>query len=111
MFTEAERQIFEYHDGSAIVAADPMELARRVLQAFEGDPNATIRQMEVEANPLPVVCVATDRFIAGVRQAFNLEPFNPKTGEGALEQDCHRIWNEYQAWLEKKSPKRDPSLI
>ena len=110
MYSENERRIYEYHNGEKIIAADPMVLARRVLMAFEGDPNKVIDRMDPQANSLAIACEATDKFVAGVRQAFDLKPFDPDTGEGTLEQDVHRVWNEYQEWVQKKSPATDPSL-
>lgn len=115
MFNSNERMIFSYRAGDREIFADPMELARRIVVAFQGDPNDTIAKMQPQQGQdpvavLPLICMATDKFIAGVREAFKLAPFDPSTGAGTLESEVREVWNHYQEWLEKKSPTPDPSL-
>jgi hypothetical protein len=70
VFRPASRQIFTYFDGTAYRKADPMELYARMAAV---GPELTI-DMKVAQSPLKEAPKAYQRFLAGVRGIFEVEP-------------------------------------
>lgn len=100
MFTDAEREIFPYFNGKQNVMGDPMKIRRRLYNRLGGDPNTVLN--EARSDIPEVKDKATERLMAAVVYAFDMVPFNPQTGEGALEKHCNAALNSFVAWIEEK---------
>lgn len=103
VFPEGERKVFAYFDGARTVYADPLQVLRRWVLFFDGDPNPTHEAMYSDE---PMVRLpAQERVVAGVRAAFDMAPFDPATGAGATDADCLAALRAWEDWLAaKKAP-------
>lgn len=107
-FPEADRQIYRvygpyYADDGAPVYADPLAIDRKLKLLLGGD---VTRALEEYHSPDPAVALpAAEQFVHAICVAFGLTPFDPRTGQGTIESECVRTWNNYQAWVEKKNQK------
>lgn len=124
MFTDDDRRIFAYQDGTrdtegqpVTVYADPLEINQAMSAALSGDVNGVVDRTHefdfenLDENNLPkrvntpeVVRENTTKLHAAIRQAFGLESFDRLSGRGATGAMCVRIWNAFCDWMnEKKS--------
>jgi hypothetical protein len=100
------RAIFRYYDGCAFRWGDPLAINRMLIQACGGDPNVLLQASKVrkDGSNVAEAAEAAQHFSGAVRQAFQMVPFIPETGEGATESDCDQAFIDYSAFLEKKNP-------
>lgn len=101
MYSEQEKKVFQYHDGTAEVFGDPVTIHRRLTAYLDGNPNQVIEATQ-NADPLAAMH-ANDRLLAAVRVAFEM-PFDKATGEGATEDECFAALDKFTEYLEKKGP-------
>lgn len=129
MFTKPEREIFQYHDGAAEVWGDPLLIRRRLILECKGRfdtlwddfffspseewPDSTPENprprwtAEEKAAGILRQAEASEPFLAAVRAAFEMSPFDKATGQGATDADCERAVRAWAAWLadvKKKTP-------
>lgn len=103
VFSEQERKVFSYWNGVATVHGDPLLIYRRFLKGLDGDPNPVLEQMGHEE---PGVWVpAVERLMPVLREAFDMAPFDPATGQGATEGDCLAALAAWQAWMQAKKER------
>jgi hypothetical protein len=116
----ANKNIFQFHNGSALVWADPLILRRKLAVALGGDIGAVVKDVNADRPPagwpegkdfvpepsaVMVAAFAADKFLAGIRTAFGMTPFDPATGEGADERCC---LDAYDAWRAFEDSKKKP---
>lgn len=101
MFSEDERRIFPYHDGAVQRYGDPVRMHRKLTVALEGDVNRWL--VDASSGDLHLVDQAKDRLVAAVRSAFEMAPFDPDSGRGAVEADCWAALNSFLEWSEKNA--------
>lgn len=87
MFTDEQKKIFRYFDGSAWVFGDPLALKRRLSRALDGDPNRYLAALAPESGDEEAF-QATEKVIQAVRVAFDMAAFDRNTGGGAKDQHC-----------------------
>lgn len=101
VFSDEQRRIFgPYFNGAQNLYADPLRVYRRLCYRLEGDPNKFIRERnspDAQAS-LP----ARDRLLEATAFAFDMVPFDPATGKGALTQDVEKVLRDYLEYMEKK---------
>lgn len=112
MFTDNERKIFEYYDGSARVFADPKTVSRRLTIAAGGEPDSILAawraepQME-DGKEVPgsraARLQAEEKLVEIVRQAFEMVPFDKTTGMGATWDHCIDALNGFLEFWEKNA--------
>jgi hypothetical protein len=98
MYPPEERKVFSYHDGTANVFADPLEIDLRLKEALGGDPGPVYRDYNSEVQAQRDG--ATLKLIAAVRVAFDM-PFDKATGKGASGTQCCKALWAFWEWLEK----------
>lgn len=103
VFPEAERRVFHYFNGVREVYADPMHIFRRLILAFDGNPNAILERLNAD-EPF-VWASAVEQAIPGIRVAFEMAEFDPTTGAGATSADCLAALHAWQGWLAAKKEK------
>jgi hypothetical protein len=120
-------RIFKYNNGKADVFADPFEIDYRFQQAAGGEDLEQIdRWMDLPRTEeglldqnkindpgagkiiMAQYMEALHRIEPIVRKTFNLEPFNPETGEGLTNKEVIEIWDDYQLW--QADVKKNTSL-
>lgn len=110
LFADNEKLVFCYEIGGEKRYADPLEIRRRLIRATSGEINDILKDAGRRVDPdsgNPIENVATlaaqeKRTEAG-REAFDLPPLNPKTGDGVPESEVVRILGEFLRWLEKNA--------
>lgn len=96
-------KVFSYCNGAEDVYADPLAVYRKLFAALDGDPDAVLGKAAHEdpAVHLP----ARGQLSEAVRKAFDMAPFDAKTGAGATESDClAAVWS-FCHWLEERKKK------
>lgn len=108
MFTEEQRRIFQYHNGSGEVWGDPLPIGRHMRQQLGGDPNEALK--DARSEDVAVRDAATERLVQAVRVAFDMVPFDKATGTGADEAICLAALDRFLTWNEdqKKSAVSSP---
>jgi len=97
----SDRNIFQYHDGSALVWGDPLALQRRLYLALH-DPDQVFADA---ASPDAAVRLpALGLLVEATRSAFAMQPFDPTTGQGATEEHCRLALEALWECLAKKKP-------
>ncbi len=101
-----QREVFPYFNGKEDVYGDPMRIHRLMFKLLDGDVNRVIEQSESE--DINVSDPAEELLLEAVRGAFDMVPFDSKTGEGATEADCHAALEAFAAFSdEKKTPQEN----
>lgn len=103
-FGDRERAIFQYHNGTAAMYADPMALHRKLSHALGGDIAKAVGKTRSEI--APEAYGAMERFLAAVRIVFEMTAFDSATGRGATEGDCLDV---YEAFLDFEASKKNSS--
>lgn len=102
-----DRVFGPYFDGKAEVYADPFEAYRLVWQYLDGEPNEWI---DKRSSPDPETSSrATEKIVQATRYAFGVEPFDPVTGGGLLEDDLIDLLDRFILYCVKK--KQTPSSL
>lgn len=119
MFSDQERRVFQYHDGSALVWGDPLHVHREMSLVLGGESGKLISDWSysppdgqepdpgLQANAL----LAERRLVEAVRAVFKMAPFDPQTGQGATDTHCAEAlnaWLEYE-WAQKKRQENSPT--
>jgi len=103
MYSESDRNIFgPFYNGSEMVHADPLRIRRLLVHELGGDLNAVLSQAHAEEEP--VRFQARDQLLSAARIAFDMTPFNPATGAGAVEADLWAALTAFLDFIEKKNP-------
>jgi hypothetical protein len=118
------KNIFPYNDGFEDLFADPLVIQRRLFEATQGqfytrlmpESQTTARSpgLGPDGKPLPplpeeriaadaVALPASAAVVEAVRYAFELLPWDRKTGEGLTEEQVIDLLDEYHAWCAKKN--------
>lgn len=105
MFSEQERNIFEYFDGEKKLFGDPLALQRKIRIALGADWDFVREHTGPGDHEEPQKSIAHGKMLAAVREAFGMRPFDPLSGKGATDKLCLATWNTFSSWLdEKKNP-------
>lgn len=92
-----DRNVFKFSDGNAEVYGDPFRIDR-ILSAIPPE------QFEAMDHPDPAIShPAIEKVIAVGRIAFDLAPFDRKTGTGATEKVVRDALEAFAAYTEKKN--------
>lgn len=103
-----EKKIFPYHNGAEPVFGDPLALESRLAEQF-GELSGIVQKVNAirakDADPLAVLegIQARNVLIAGVREAFELVPFDRKTGQGATDDHALGVYRAWTEWTVKKN--------
>ena len=111
---QKEKKIFKYFNGFEEVYEDPFEIDWRFQQAssmlpnFETIDNWLDLPKDEDGNMLPVSEIepaklkmyndACHSYIPLIIKAFDLKPFDKKTGEGMTGEDALNLWASYLEW-------------
>jgi hypothetical protein len=101
------RDIFLYFDGERERFGDPLRIRRRFYNKLDGNPKAVIEQTKS-----PVTedrDEAHEKLNEALVYAFDLQPFDPATGEGVLEEDLRRLFKEFFDFLDAKKKRLETS--
>ena len=109
MFTEKERQVYKFAapDGSTRFA-DPLDLYRKLLIAFGGSFQAYDQSLppregqELDPDGEVQRAQAEEKVVAAVRGVLQLKPVDPLTGEGATDQQCLDVIDDFMRYLAEK---------
>jgi len=102
MFTDKERKIFKYHDGTKDVYADPLAMNRKLRALMAGNPEKVVAAYNGDDDI--AADAAAEVFFPAIAEAFQVTRFNRLTGEGFVDEDLLKLWEMFQAWLlEKKN--------
>lgn len=103
MYTEAEKQIFEYKDAAGQVRlADPLEIKWRLQTLLAGKADEVVDRFYGD-NPGQAM-IAADKLKAAVCLVFELgQPFNAATGQGASWGCWTAALDAFLDWCEKKN--------
>lgn len=104
-----DRDIFKYHNGKETVLGDPIALMRRFVIACGGDYQQRMR--DAFPDPYPeapeanaVIGQATEFLLGAVRRAFELAPWDTRTGSGANDDIAYCTLHEFMDfWVKKKA--------
>lgn len=109
MFSEEDRAIFGYHDGTKDVFGDPLELHRRLNEALEYQAAEVCEQARSEF--LPTADAAHKKLVAAAANAFRLVSFDPATGQGCTERMAMKVYNAFIEHIDglKKKAGNSPS--
>lgn len=104
-FTEAERHVFEFFDGTKTRFADPLAIERRYFRNLAETGEDVEQLREQLKSPTPVVVIdACDRFRAATRAAFGLPDFVEADGTGFTDEQVDLLNDRYQTWLNAVKP-------
>ena len=103
-FSAEERKHLQFHNGSGFVWADPLAISRELDHRLGGDIAKTIADTQSDLEPLRYA--AMTKFLAAVREVFNLVPFNPADGSGCTDEKAIAAYDCWVAWVDsKKKPE------
>ena len=68
----------------------------------DGNPVCNDKGVPLSEPNDALVFPATERLLEAVRLAFKMVPFDPETGEGALEPDCFKALEDFTAFLNEQ---------
>lgn len=105
MFTQADREIFEYYNGERNVFGDPLRIWRTLNNLLEGDPNKVLQ--EAKSPIVDIAHPAQEKVLGAVDAAFEMVPFDSVTGYGAMESDRLAALDSFLVWVQKKSPRQE----
>lgn len=133
MWSEKDRKVFKYRDGSAdesgelqYVFGDPFAIQRALTALLDGDPQKWLErrwegipeegELDEEGNPKelvrsmePVRYEATSKCIAAARIAFGLTPWDKRTGTGCGERHVLAVLDDFLEWLDNQKKTADSS--
>lgn len=112
MFTESERRVYgPYLDGSggAAVFGDPLKISRLLTQLLDGNPNEAVTQLKSDDPAMRAAAI--ERAVIASVQAFELAPFNKKTGAGLMEDEIMKVFEDFCRWMGKKKENGGPTQI
>jgi hypothetical protein len=75
-YTEKERGLFEYHDGTRTRKADPIQLGHRILASYPKESSIEHDMKLLSSNIEKEALQAFARIVQMARTAFSLEPFS-----------------------------------
>lgn len=111
MFSDDDRKIFEFSDGTKTIKADPLVIRRKLLVASAGEFWDLLAQGHRPADAgkeaLEIVMAredAQEKVVLCVRAAFDLPPVDPGTGQGCTEAMCWAVLGRYLDLLEGNAP-------
>lgn len=116
-FLPDQRAPFSYFDGAKTVYADPLAIYRQILRRTRGKPNDLpnrvfgVRPDTEDVEKLQDSYEAAEQLVALVRDVFSMQPFIPVTGQGARDEHCWKVWDDYCEYMDeqKKSPETAPT--
>ncbi len=101
-----QREVFPFFDGKEDVFGDPMRIHRLLFKLLDGDPNRVIEQSESE--DILVAGPAEELLLEAIREAFEMAPYDRRTGQGATEAHCHAALEAFATFSdEKKTPQEN----
>ncbi len=102
MFSEQDRKVFAFEDGTRdergdpiTVHADPLEIQSALSAALGGDVSGVIDRSEDFVRDPDGVPLDD-----GIRKAFGLEPLDRISGHGATAAMCLKVWNSFCAFMD-----------
>ena len=114
---EEERRVFQCVFGQTMIHADPIAVHRRMKICTGGRFGKLIEDANVlnarpdepgytpppEDHPEHLQALIARGVLAGaVIQAFELQPFDPMTGQGVLEEEALALLYKYLVWMDGK---------
>ena len=100
MFTDQERSIFSYHNGTAEVFGDPLALARKLTIALQGDiQNAVDAAYNSKTGDADG---SMDRLLNAIRDVFALPALDPTTGKGVTDLMALAVYRRFAEFAAAK---------
>jgi hypothetical protein len=94
-----------YNNGAYNVYGDPLRITRRLDQKLQGDHDKWAEK--TFSSRVEEKTEALGRLAEAAIFAFDLEPFNPKSGKGCTEQVAINVLQAFNKWrMEKKESAR-----
>lgn len=116
-FPPEDAQDFIYFDGIKPMHADRLAIFRQILIRTRGKPNElTDRVFKVDPATASIEDLtdsweAAEQLDALVRELFQMQPFNPATGQGARVEHCWAVWDAFCEAMSEAKKKTDTSRI
>lgn len=106
------KNVFQYHNGIENVFADPLRAWGIILIKLEGKVAEICTRARNKDETVPVAeqQLAAMRLDDAVCVAFEMPPFDPKTGQGSTLLDRLRVWGEFSAYMDEKKKQPDSSV-
>lgn len=105
------KKIYKYNNGFETVWEDPAVIDERFLLASEKEDMNVLEKWtdlprddegkipkEIASAQVRLYQKATYRYIPLIRKAMNLQPFDPKTGDGLAGEEVLDLWSEFLSW-------------
>lgn len=98
MYTQEERQIFEYKIGTIKIKADPLRIERHLAHALGGDVTGILEKCKSpdEATSFDAI----EALLKAVQTAFGYVPLDAVSGQGQTEAEMWNVLSEFIAFRE-----------
>lgn len=101
MADDPKKRVFSYFNGVETIFGDPLRIQRDLYLKL-GDPDAAFEAAENDKD-----YYAHNTIVDNAREAFHMAPFDPKTGEGATDEDVEAALAALFEYFQKKSQSID----
>jgi len=108
MFSDKERMIFRYHNGTKQIAADPLVIQRKLLSQKDVDLDSEFR---LAVSDTKESLAAISRVVDVIRFSFGVKPLDPETEEGLTDTECLQLMASYAEFLNELKKKASLSPI
>ena len=96
MFTDSDRAIFAYHDGTKDRFADPLAINRKLAVLLAGDVEGAMKSAYASTGDADG---SMQTLINAVREAFALTPFVDDTGAGVTDLMALRVLSTFSEFM------------
>lgn len=112
MFSEADRLVYRWNDGTQERVSDPLALRRALVVAAGGDLAKAARDAvhpplpegtELEPERRLALEAAEERLAGIVAEGFGVKRFDPEAASGLTEAMLMRLWAHWCGWMEKNA--------
>ncbi len=109
---ELERRIYKYFNGFDDVFVDPSEVDYRLMKSSESedmatldkwlelpqDEEGTLLEDKIDPKQMELFSEACHRLDPIIRSAFDVKPFDNKTGLGLIHEEVLHLYLDYIEW-------------
>lgn len=96
-----QRLIYKYDDGNSKKYADPVAVITKAFEVEGLDLEALVTTLEHGDERKAMSAFAT--IAKAARAGFDLQEFDPNTGEGLTDLECAKLFADFWSWIQKKS--------
>lgn len=108
MFSDKQRKIFKYHDGTKTKFGDPMKISERLYGSYGKDSTMSLdwemikNFQELKSEKAGVDALhAIERLYEHILRSFNLKPLNEEDGTGVTVEESLELIAEFGNYLEE----------